>query len=112
MSRTVNTTGSLRKTDALGNVVDCRQMIVRFIMWRATTEVYRSRDKHSDIRFYIDQTKRRFNLRKMAVEFVKDKPEVDFVFVDINCNLCIRFKNNSYKFFNSEDELNNLFRES
>ena len=43
-----------RKTDARCNVVDCRQMIVRFTTWRARTEVYRSRDKHGDISFYID----------------------------------------------------------
>ena len=28
----------------------------------------------------------------IAVDMVKDKPDVDFVFVAINCNLCIRFK--------------------
>ena len=59
------------------------------------------------MRFYIDQTKRRFQLRKTAVDMVKDKPDVDFVFVDINCNLCIRFKDGVFKFFNSE-ELKNI----
>ena len=41
----------------------------------------------------------------MAVEYVKAKPEVDFVFADINCSLCVRFKNGRYDFFNSEEEL-------
>ena len=63
-----------RKTDARGNVVDCRQMVVRFTTWRTRTEVYRSRDKHSDIRFYIDQTKRRFNLRKWLSNLWKINP--------------------------------------
>ena len=71
--------------------------------WRARTLVYRGRDKKGDTRFYIDQTKRRFALRKMADELVKDRPEIDFAFVDVNCNLCIRFKYGWYKFFNSEE---------
>ena len=89
-------------------------MIVKFSTFRARTDVYRNRKKNSDqgdkgkVRFYIDQTKRRFELRKMAVEHVKGKPDVDFVFADINCNLCIRFSNGRYGFFNSENELINL----
>ena len=35
-------------------------------------------------RFYIDQTHRRFKLRKMAVEYVETKAHVTFGFVDIN----------------------------
>ena len=85
-----------------------RQMIVKFTTFRARTEVYRNRKREGKIRFYIDQTKRRFTLKRMAMDYVKSKPEVDFVFVDVNCNLCIRFKNNTYKFFNSEEELYKL----
>ena len=60
------------------------------------------------MRFYIDQTKRRFQLKKKAVEYVKTKPRVDFVFVDVNCSLSIRFKSGQFKYFNSEEELINL----
>ena len=60
------------------------------------------------VRFYIDQTKRRFQLKKKAAEYVKTKPQVDFVFVDVNCSLCIRFKSGQLKYFNSEEELINL----
>ena len=56
-----------------------RQMIVKFTSFWARSKVYRARPKVGDIRVYIDQTKRRFNLRKMAADYVKDKPEVDFV---------------------------------
>ena len=36
-----------RKTDAWGNVVDCRQMMFGSQRGGQETEVYRSRDKHS-----------------------------------------------------------------
>ena len=96
--------------DRQGNELRERQMIVKFSSFRARTLVYRNRKKGpgDHVRFYIDQTKRRFNLRKKAVEYVKDKPEVDFVFVDVNCSLCIRFKNGRFEHFNSEQELFNL----
>ena len=90
-----------------------RQMIVKFTSFKARTLVYQSRpkfnkDRVGGVRFYLDQTKRRFDLRKYAVEYVKNIPGVDFVFVDINCSLCIRFKNGDFKHFNSETELVSL----
>ena len=97
-----------------GNMVKERQMIVKFSTFRSRTLVYRNRkaatvtDTDNKVRFYIDQTKRRFELRKMADDYVRDKPNVDFVFVDINCNLCVRLKNGDYKFFNSKEELTNI----
>ena len=100
-------------TDREGNQIKERQMIVKFTSFQARTNVYSNRPKFNnreegEIRIYVDQTKRRFNLRKMAIDYVKNKPKVDFVFVDINCSLCIRFKSGQYKFFNSEEELLNL----
>ena len=98
-----------------GDVARDRQTIVKFATFRASTLVYRNRKKavgerglERNVKFYIDQTKRRFQLRKMAVEYVETKPLVDFVFVDVNCSLCIRFKNGEFKFFNSKEELINL----
>ena len=90
-----------------------RQMIVKFATFRARTLVYRNRNKDGKneagkVKFYIDQTKRRFDLRKMAVDYCEEKPQVDFVFVDINCNLCLRFKSGEFKFFNSKEELVNI----
>ena len=77
---------------------------MRFTSWRSRTLVYRHRSKEGNVSFYIAETKRCFKLRKTAVDMVKDKPGVDFVFVDINCNLCIRFKKGAFQFFNSEEE--------
>ena len=96
-------------TDKEGKPVKDRQMIVKFTTFWARTLVYRNRkNDRIRLRFYVDQTKRRFELRKGAVEYVKDKPGVDVVFVDINCKLCIRFNNGKYVYFNSKEELTNI----
>ena len=103
--------------DAHGVEFKNRQMIVKFTSFQARTKVYQGRPKtqnrggegsESPVKFYIDQTKRRFDLKKKAIEYVKSKPEVDFVFVDVNCNLSIRFKNGRFERFNSEHELHRL----
>ena len=99
--------------DKEGNPVKDRQMIVKFTSFRARSRVYQNRPKYENrnvegVRFYIDQTKRRFNLKKMAIDYVKDKPNVDFCFVDINCSLCVRFKDGKFKNFSSHEELVNL----
>ena len=65
-------------------------------------EVMQKKNRDQDqgkVYFYIDHTKRRFELRKITVEYVKDKPDVEFVFADINCNLSIFFKNAQYVIF-------------
>ena len=104
-----------RPTDREGNNVKDRQMIVKFTSFRARTLVYRHRakgkgdNKENDrVRFYLDQTKRRFQLRKWAIEYAEKSDLVDFVFVDINCSLSIRFKNGEFKQFNSKEELKKL----
>ena len=87
-----------------------RQMIFRMTSWADRTAIYRSRQKGKDVkvRFYIDLTKRRFELKKLAIERIQGHPLVDFCFVDVNCNLCIRFSNGTYKYFNSTDELETI----
>ena len=72
--------------------------------------IYSNRDKRGDVRFFLDHTKRRFELKKMAIERVKGNPDVHFVFTDLNCNLCIRFNNGVYKYFNSVEELENALK--
>ena len=95
------------KVDEGGNVMN-RPMIVRFTSWRARTAVYRNRVKRGNTRFYIDLTKRRFQLKKMASDSVRNNDKVEFVFADVNNNLCVRLKNGHIKFFNSEDEFHNI----
>ena len=62
------------------------------IRTRSPTAVAQQRRNKDEgkARFYIDQTLRRYKLREMAVEYVKNKSDVHFVFVGVSCNLCIR----------------------
>ena len=39
---------------------------------------------------------------------IKDNPNVSYVYADINCSLGIKFKNGSFKYFNSLNELLSL----
>ena len=95
------------KRDKNGKTVN-QAMIVRFSTWHARTTIYRNRDKKGEVRCYIDLTKRRFLLKKWAIELVKNNEKVDYVFADVNNNICLRLKDNSLKFFNSEDELRTI----
>ena len=100
--------GKIQKDD--GGKVLPRPMIVRLTSWSDRTSIYqaRNKDKAAKVKFYIDLTKRRFELKKLAMERVKDNLNVDFIFADTNCNLCARFKNGAFKFFNSIEELDKI----
>ena len=96
------------KKDVNGKILP-RPMIVRLISWSDRTSIYRARNKDKgQVKFYIDLTKRRFELKKLAIERVKDRHDVDFIFADVNCNLCARFKDGAFKFFNSVEELDKI----
>ena len=89
------------KKDENGKVLP-RLMIVRLSTWHDRTVIYRNRDKKGKVRFFLDLTKRRYELKKLAINRTNDNSNVDFVFTDVNCNLVIKFKDGSFKFFNSE----------
>ena len=90
-----------------------RPIIIRFTTFRARTAVYRARDKRKEakIKFTTDITKRRLTLRNHASNLVKGNDLVDFVFSDINNNICMRLKSGALKFFNSEAELDKVLAE-
>ena len=96
--------------DKNGKLLD-RPMIVRFTSWQARTAVYRSRNKNGNVRFYIDLTRRRYLLKKRAMELVAGNEKVAFAFADVNNNICLRLNDNSVKFFNSEYELNSILND-
>ena len=85
-----------------------RQMIVKFKSWDIRTQVYKGRKALNDRKIFIDLTKRRFSLLKKANEKVKDIPNIDFVFSDINCSLCAKLNNGDFRYFNSESELDSI----
>ena len=96
------------KRDRQGRRVQ-RAMIVRFTSWRARTHVYTNRKKgDSEAKFYVDLTKRRFDLKKAAEEKIKDNVKVKFSYADVNNNICLMLDNGTKKFFNSVAELDNV----
>lgn len=94
------------KTNEKGEVE--RQMIVKFISWSARTKIYKNRKSLVNHRIYLDLTKRRFDLLKLAQVKVQGNNLIDFVFADINCKLSMRLKNGKFVYFSSEDELDKL----
>lgn len=94
----------------IGKVVEgkCRMMIVKFTTWRVRTYVYKKRKKSGKTRFYLDLTRRRFNLLKESQELTDQNDKVDFVFSDNNNNICLRLVNGRVKIFNSVIELQTI----
>ena len=58
----------------------------------------------------LDLTKRRYALLSKAKGLFQDNPSDAYAFCDINCSLAIKFNDNTYKYFNSENELRKLLR--
>ena len=84
-----------------------RQMIVKFKDWNTRANVYKKRRSLNDNKVFVDLTRRRFSLKKAAIDKVKDLDDmVDYVFSDLNCRLCVKLNNGEFKYFNSEDEFN------
>ena len=53
-----------------------------------------------------DLTKRRYALLTKAKGLVN--PSVAYAFFEINCSFAIKFNDNTYQYFNSENELGKL----
>ena len=83
---------------------DSHSMIVRFVSWRDRTAVYRARKQNPLIGMSIDLTKQRLDLISEVNQEVENYDNADFAFGDVNCQLCIRFKDNTYRHFNSLDQ--------
>ena len=96
------------KKDRQGNPIQ-RPMIVRFTSWRSRTHVYIKRNKERrEVRFYVDLTKRRVDLKKKAIEKTQNNHKVSFVYADVNNNVCLMLSDDRKKIFNSEDELDRI----
>ena len=96
------------KRDRQGNPIQ-RPMIVRFTSWKARTHVYTKRNKERrEVRFYVDLTKRRVDLKKKAIEKTQNNNKVSFVYADVNNNICLMLSDDRKKIFNSEDELDRI----
>ena len=52
--------------------------------------------------------KHRYNLLVKAKGLIANNLSVAYAFCDINCSLASKFNDNTYRYFNSDSELNNL----
>ena len=92
-----------------------RSLIIKFKSWKSRTTFYKSRPRNhldrqkkpgSSFNVSLDLTKRRYNLLMKARKFIANNPSVAYAFCDTNCSLVIKFNDNTYRYFNSECELN------
>ena len=60
----------------------------------------------------LDLTKKRYRIFTDAIDFVKAYKNVDYVMVDINCQLKVFFKNGRSNFFDISDLKNLLVEEN
>ena len=84
-----------------------RPIIVRFTTWRHRTMVYRKRKDCVNCRITLDLTKTCMDIKE-AIDLARDNDHISYAFADINCSLCVKLSNGSFKFFNTIDDLNNL----
>ena len=89
-----------------------RQMIVKFKSWDIRTQIYKARKKLTDRKIFIDLTKRRFALMKLATEKIQSNDNINYAFCDINCSLGVKLLNGDLRFFNSEVELDSIISSS
>ena len=92
-----------------------KSIIVKFRSWKARQRFYKGRPRHyadsskkPGFTVSVDLTKRRYLLLTKAKGLIKGNSNIKYVYSDINCSLALRFKDDSFKYFNSERELLSL----
>ena len=109
----VHRTGMKYTDENIGKKV--QSIIVKFKSSKSRKEFYHARPrnfvngkKKPGLNFFnvsVDLTRRRYLLLKTAKGIIKDNPDISYVYLDINCSPGIKFKNGSFKYFNSLNEL-------
>ena len=82
-------------------------MIVKFTTWRHRTAVYRARKQNKDVSIHLALTKKRLKILQKVQDEVKAYQNAEFCFADVNCNLCIKFRD-KFRYFTTEQEANDL----
>ena len=91
-------------------------IIVIFKSWKSCKEFCDARPRKFDngkkkpglsfFYVYLYPTRRRYLLLQTAKGVIKDNPDISYVYGE--CSLVIKFKNGSFKYFNSFNELHSL----
>ena len=99
------------------NTGKIQSLIVKFKLWKSCKEFCDARPinfvngkKKVGQNFFnvsVDLTRRCY-LLKTAKGIIRDNPNISYVCTNINCSLSIKFKNGSFKYFNSLNELHSL----
>ena len=85
-----------------------RLIIVCFMTWLHCTMVYRKCKDCVNCRITLDLMKTRMDILKEAIDLARESHHISYAFSDINCSLCVKLTNGSFKFSNTIDNLNNL----
>ena len=49
------------------------------------------------------------DIPKETIDLARESDHISYAFADINCSLCVKLTNGSFNFFNTIDDLNNLY---
>ena len=82
--------------------------MLRFTTFRHRTMFYWSRKNLFKNGVHLDLTKERFTLYQKARDLVKSKKFVNYLYVDVKCQLKIKFKNSQPSCFSCISELLDL----
>ena len=86
-----------------------QSIIVRFTTYRHRTLFYTNRKKiKSGTQIKLDITTDHYNLFISARKKVNNRPEVNYVYADIDWRLKVKLTDESHKFFESMEELNGI----
>ena len=83
-------------------------IIVHFTTWLHRTMVLHKWKDSVNCRITLDLTKTFMDILKDAIDLARESDHISYAFADIDCSLCVKLTNGSFKFFNTIDDLNNL----
>ena len=73
------------------------------------TKAYRARKHKANITIHMDLPKRRYLLLKNLYSKAKGCASVKLACTEIICSLCLRLENGDWKFFNSFEDLEEIY---
>ena len=59
-------------------------------------------------RITLDLMKTHMGILKEAIDLSRESDHISYALADINCSLCVKLSNGLFKFFTTNDDLNNL----
>lgn len=94
-----------------------RSNIIKFRSWESIAAFYKARPRNhldrqrksgSNFNVSLDLTELRYNLLTKKRGLASNNHLIAFAFSDINCSLVLKFSDNTFHYFHTEYELDNL----